>query len=390
MSAGARKLTVLLVAYPFAPVGRDAVGGAEQVVAALDRGLTQAGHRSIVLALRGSSVDGTLVPLDIPPSRIGRDLRDRIYDRVRDSIASLVERQPIDLVHYHGYDFCQYLPPAGVTMLATLHLPISFYHPVVFRLGRPRTYLHCVSRSQRAGCPECEHLLPEIPNGVPVSELGPPARKRSFALFLGRICPEKNVHAALDAGRVAGVPVLVGGKVFPYETHQRYFDDEVRPRLDRLRRFLGPLGFRAKRRLLSAARCLLVTSVAPETSCLVAMEALASGTPVIAFRTGALPELIEHGTTGFLVEDEREMAAAIHDAADLDAEACKRAARERFSLDRMLAAYFRAYRGLSAARRGGDLATARIVAPSPRRTPRTAPRPSAGWCGGVSRRTIPA
>jgi len=345
-----RRLTILLVAYPFAPVGRDAVGGAEQVLAALDHELTRGGHRSIVLAPRDSRVNGTLVPLDIPASPVDAGLRDRIYDRVRDSIAALVEDRSIDVVHYHGYDFCQYLPPEGVTMLATLHLPISLYPPVVFRLGRPGTYLHCVSPSQRAACPPCEELLPEIPNGVPVGELGPRLRKRSFAASLGRICPEKNVHAALDAGRLAGVPVLVGGKVFPYESHQRYFDEEVRPRLDRLRRFLGPLAFRAKRRLLSAARCLLVPSVVPETSCLAAMEALASGTPVVAFRTGALPDLVEPGVTGFLVRDTSEMAEAIPETAALDPEACKRAARERFSLDRMLSGYMGTYFGLSAAR----------------------------------------
>ena len=83
------------------------------------------------------------------------------------------------------------------------------------------------------------------------------------------------------------------------------------PRLDRRRRFLGPLGFARKRRLLAAARCLLVPSLARETASLVAMEALACGTPVIAFPNGALAEVVEDGRTGFLVENTREMAAAI-------------------------------------------------------------------------------
>jgi glycosyltransferase involved in cell wall biosynthesis len=305
----------------------------------------------MVLAPRESKVDGTFVPLDSPRTPIDAGVRERIYERMRTRIASLVEDGSIDVVHYHGYDFCQYLPPDGVTVLATLHLPISLYHPVIFRLGRPRTYLHCVSRSQRADCPDCDDLLPEIQNGVPVEELGPPTRKRSFAVSLGRICPEKNVHAALEAGRLAGVPVLLAGKVFPYVEHQRYFERKVRPRLDRLRRFLGPLGFRAKRRLLAAARCLLVTSVARETSSLAAMEALASGTPVVAFRTGALPDMIEPGVTGFLVRDRGEMAEAIHEAGRLDPEVCRRAARERFSLDRMLSGYMRTYLGVVAAAR---------------------------------------
>ncbi len=137
--------------------------------------------------------------------------------------------------------------------------------------------------------------------------------------------------------------------MFPYPAHQDYFETRVRPLLDRARRFLGPVGFARKRRLLAAARCVLVPSLAPETSSLVAMEAAAAGTPVIAFRAGALPEIVEHGRTGFLVDSAREMAEAVRRAGEIDPETCRAVARTRFDRDTMVARYFAVYRRLAAA-----------------------------------------
>src|SRR5207302_6756652 len=131
------------------------------------------------------------------------------------------------------------------------------------------------------------------------------------------------------------------------ETHQQYFHQSILPHLDGLHRFLGPVGLRRKRRLLGGARCLLAPSLAPETSSLVAMEALASGTPVIAFPAGALADIVEHGRTGFLVEDERQMAEAIHRAGTLDPEVCRESARTRFALTRMTERYLTLYQELA-------------------------------------------
>ena len=117
--------------------------------------------------------------------------------------------------------------------------------------------------------------------------------------------------------------------------------------MDRLRRFIGPIGARRKRRLLSAARCLLVSSLVAETSSLAAREALAAGTPVIAHRSGALMDTVEHGKTGFLVSGEAEMAEAIRAADRIDPQECWRAARERFALEPMIAGYFQLYAQLA-------------------------------------------
>jgi glycosyltransferase involved in cell wall biosynthesis len=171
-------------------------------------------------------------------------------------------------------------------------------------------------------------------------------------MALGRICPEKGFHRALAAARLADVPLLLAGEVQPFPEHQRYYAERIVPRLDARRRYVGPVAIRRKRRLLSAARCLLVPSAAPETSSLVAMEALACGTPVVAFDVGALPEVVEHGRTGFLVRDVREMADAIARVGELDPGECRAAARERFSVDWMAARYIDTYHRLAQRRAG--------------------------------------
>ncbi len=347
-----RRLTILSVAYPFAPVSADAVGGAEQVLSSLDAALTRAGHRSIVLACAGSMVTGELVAIPRVRGVIDAAERARVHAALREAMARVLAAREIDLVHLHGIDFADYLPAFGPPALATLHLPPDWYPQAALRPARPGTFLHAVSNAQdrtlRALADPAAMLAP-VPNGVDVAALGAARHaRRSFALTLGRLCPEKGQHIALDAARRAGVKLLIAGAAFPYPAHQDYVAREIRPRLD-AGRLLGPVGFTRKRRLLSAARCLLVPSLAPETSSLVAMEAAACGTPAIAFPNGALPDIVEDGVTGFLVRDTAAMADAIGRAHEIDPEACRRVARARFSREVMARAYLRLYEQLAPA-----------------------------------------
>lgn len=341
-------LTVLNVAYPLAPVGPDAVGGAEQVLSALDRALVAAGHRSLVVACEGSDVAGALCLIPAEAGPLDGAARQRAWAAQRQAIADCRRRWSVDLVHLHGIDFDAYLPADGPT-LVTLHLPLGWYPAEALRPARPDLWLHGVSETQCRDAPAGARLLPPIPNGVSIGDGAGLHAKRGFALMLGRICPEKGVHLALDAARQAEVPLLVAGRLFPYYSHIRYFEQEVVPRLDARRRFIGPLGLSRKRRFLAAARCLVVPSLCPETSSLVAMEALSCGTPVVAFPNGALPEIVDHGRTGFLVRNETEMMEAIRAAADLDRAECRAEAVQRFSLDRMVRSYFAVYHQLAAA-----------------------------------------
>ena len=330
-------LTVLQVAYPLAPVGLDAAGGAEQVLAMLDRGLAARGHRSIVIACEGSKTAGELAAT--PAERAFDDMaRRRAWQATRARIAEVLLREPVDLVHLHGVDFYQYLPQDEIPMLATLHLPISFYPERVFDLP-----VVCVSRAQQVTCP-AGRRPPIVANGIPL-DLFPmrASPKQNYALALGRVCPEKGFGLAIGAAQRAGIPLWLAGAVFPYEAHQRYFREDLLPRLAPPHRYLGPVGFAEKLRLLSAARCLLAPSLVAETSSLVTMEAMACGTPAIAFPSGALAELIDNGRTGFLVRDTVEMAAAIARTGEIDPEECRREAQRQFSADRMIDDYLALY-----------------------------------------------
>ncbi|HEX6978191.1 MAG TPA: glycosyltransferase [Alphaproteobacteria bacterium] len=337
-------LTVLSVAYPFAPVSLDAVGGAEQVVATLDDALVAAGHRSIVLARADSDVRGLLVGVPTPRGEIDDAVRAATYGRYRQAIRRVLRERDVDVVHMHGIDFHAYLPPTGSPVLVTLHLPLNWYPPNALS-ARPGVAFNCVSAAQRRTAAPNLQLLPDIENGVPDALFDIRLKKRRYALALGRICPEKGFHLALEAARGADIPLLVAGEVFPYAAHRAYFEEAIRPRLDSQRRFVGAVGFTRKRRLLAAAQCVVVPSLAPETASLTAVEALASGTPVVAFPSGALADLIQHGRTGFLVGDVDEMAAAIVLAGTLRPEDC-RAAVAHMRVARMTFGYVEQYHRL--------------------------------------------
>ena len=342
------KLTVLSVAYPLTPVGPDAVGGSEQILTLMDAALTEAGHRSLVVACEGSQTHGTLLATPKWDGPLTDEVREWGQTQHRIAIRQALKDWHVDLIHMHSLDFHRYLPPGDLPMLATLHLPPDWYPASVFRMRRPNSWVHCVSSAQASTCMTTRCVLPPIDNGVDIDRLTLPLHKREYAVAMARICPEKGLHHALEAAALAGVPMLLAGEVFKYEAHEQYFQNEIVPRLSATRRFIGPAGFRRKRRLLTQARCLMIPSLVAETSSLVAMEAISCGTPVIAFPSGALPEVVDDGKTGFIVENEREMASALQAVRFLDPEVCRATARERFSAQRMTGRYIERYHQLIA------------------------------------------
>ncbi|HEY8944730.1 MAG TPA: glycosyltransferase [Polyangiaceae bacterium] len=341
-------LTVLNVAFPFAAVTPDSVGGAEQVVCALDRALVAAGHRSVVLAHSASNVRGTLAGVPVRDGPVTAELRERIAARYRRTLTELLAHDRPDLVHFHGVDCADYVPDCTVPRLVTLHLALSRYGASLFAPSRGILF-NCVSEAQRRTIPPSISVQATIDNGVDLDALSPASRPTGgYAACLGRVCAEKGFDIALRAARAAGVGLRVAGRVFPYPDHERYFVQSVVPELDSERQFVGPLGGLARRDFLANAECLVVPSQVPETSSLATMEALACGTPVIVYDRGALPSLVEPGVTGFIVRDEEELAAALRRVGTLNRLACRSSAETRFDLRRTTERYLALYQHLTA------------------------------------------
>jgi glycosyltransferase involved in cell wall biosynthesis len=336
-------LTVLSVSYPLAKVSPATAGGAEQVLTTIDKALVREGHKSLVLAPEGSRCEGLLIPAQIPSGTLDDGAKCEARRVFKHLLDRTLTRYSVDVVHMHGLDFSEYLPEADVPVVVSLHLPLDWYPPQALQFKRPNTLLVCVSDFQARTAQAESQIDSVIPNGVDLDEFRLARRAGNYVIAMGRICSEKGFHFAMEAAERAGVNLILAGTVFGYPEHRGYFDSMIAPRLNEHVRFIGPVGGKRKRDLLAGAKCLLIPSLVNETSSLSAMEAMAAGTPVIAWRSGALPKIVADGRTGFLVSSVDEMVEAIARVECIDRQECRREAEERFDSRNVVSQYLALY-----------------------------------------------
>jgi glycosyltransferase involved in cell wall biosynthesis len=286
---------------------------------------------------------------------------DVFQEREREHCASILDYlrdhpAEFDLIHDQSGSFFRHADRCPVPVLATLHLPRSFYREEWLPRSSQNLAFNCVSESQARTFADLPNLTGLVQNGIAVERFAVSDRKRDYLLWIGRICEEKAPHLAIDAAQRASVPLILAGQVYPFSYHRQYFNREIQPRLGPGIEFVESPSFERKVDLLRHARALLLTTTAEETSSLVAMEAMACGTPVIAMRRGAFAEIVAHGETGFIVDDVPEIASAVARVSNIHPAACRSRVEQMFSAQRMADDYATLYRRIVGAHRGRAVA----------------------------------
>ena len=337
-----------ILAPPWIPIPPPGYGGIEHVVSLLAAGLADAGHRITLFAPPGSDSPADVYsPLAEPhPDEIQFSLFEvdhvaRSFDAID---AAAADGDPFDIVHDHtGFAALAMGARLDVPLVHTLHGP---FEPDLFRFYAchgAKAQLVAISGSQRAAAPD--HLRDEIvvvPNPLDVEAWPFSDAPGDYLLWMGRMNDDKGPQRAIAAAREAGMPLVVAGPVQPGQ--EEFFAREVEPHIDDdAVRYVGEAGDKDKRELYAGARALLMPIRWAEPFGMVMVEAMACGTPVLAFPEGSAPEVVIDGETGFLVEDEEAMARAVGRLGEIDRGACRASVGERFDVPRIVAQYERVY-----------------------------------------------
>jgi glycosyltransferase involved in cell wall biosynthesis len=325
--------------FPVPPTG---YGGIEWVVSLLADGLVDAGHEVTLFASGDSRTKARLVSVyDVAPSeQIGTSLVELDH-----ALACFERADEFDVINDHSG-----LPGAALTATVatpavhTVHGPLDgVAAPVYERIAHvaPRLGFISLSLNQRKpmlGLP----WVANCPNALDLDAYPVHPHRGEYLLFLGRMSEDKGAHRAIEVAKEMGLPLKLAGKMRePLE--REYFETHVRPGLGWGIEYLGEVSHEEKVQLLQEARVTLFPISWEEPFGLVMIESMACGTPVVATRFGAVPEVIEDGVSGMIIDDPRDLAAAIERADELDPMTCRRYVEERFSRDRMVADYLEAY-----------------------------------------------
>ena len=335
-------MRIAILSPPWFPVPPTGYGGIEWIVSLLADGLTEDGHEVTLFASGDSRTKAMLSAVfeHAPSELIGRSLPE-----LRHVLACLERADEFDVINDHT-------GPLGAALGALVETPVvhTVHGPLTGEYGKlyeslarvaPSVGLVSLSDNQRKPLPGLNWVA-TCHNALDLDAYPAHRERGEYLLFLGRMSADKGCHRAVEVAKEAGVPLRIAGKM--REPREReYFEAYVAPHLGDGIEYLGETSHGKKVALLQKARATLFPIEWEEPFGLVMIESMACGTPVIATRWGAVPEVIEEGRSGVVVDDYREMAAALADADELDPLECRRSVEERFSAERMVEDYVAAY-----------------------------------------------
>jgi glycosyltransferase involved in cell wall biosynthesis len=323
-----RPLRIALTADPGFPVPPRHYGGIERIVDMLAKGLSARGHELTVFAHSDSATAGHLVPWP------GGTSRSKVHTALNAAtLTRHVMRGHFDVVH--SFSRVAYLVPLLPTRIPKL---MTYQRAITRRSVRLG---HQLSRGTLWFSATSAHMTRHIAhsatvrvisNGVPLAKFHyrPDTEPDAPLVFLGRVENIKGPHLAISVARAAGVPLVIAGNIPPGQ--QLFFNAEIKPYLDGSRvKYVGPVDDAEKNALLGRARALLMPVLWDEPFGIVMIEAMACGTPVIGFARGAVPEVVTHGTTGFIGNTVEDLVSAVRQLSAIDRMACRARVEHTFS-----------------------------------------------------------
>jgi glycosyltransferase involved in cell wall biosynthesis len=326
--------------FPVPPPG---YGGIELVVSLLADGLVEAGHEVTLFA---SGDSHTKAELSWVYERAPSELIGTTWPDLRHALACYGQADEFDVINDHS-SVCALLAAGAVPTptVQTVHAPMDGEFGAIYEsvIGiQPSAGLLSVSLSQQRARPDLP-WIGTVPNAIDLQVHALSASSGSYLLFLGRMSADKGCHRAIEVARAVGLPLKIAAKNRE-PAERRYFAEQVEPWLGGGIEYVGEPTLAEKVELLQNARALLFPIEREEPFGLVIAESLACGTPVVATRRGAVPELVENGRTGFVVESHRDMPTALSAIDQISRLECRRYAEEHFAPGRMAAGYEHAFR----------------------------------------------
>jgi glycosyltransferase involved in cell wall biosynthesis len=330
-----RSLRIAIVAPPWFEIPPRAYGGIEAMCYSLSEGLVARGHDvTLIAAGRDKSTASFMQTYEKPPSdRLGQGIPEVIHAA---AAGQVLEKLEVDVIHDNSFAGPLLAFGRSTPTVVTAHGPVTGEFRFYYAYMPEAVSLVAISNAQREMAPELKWAT-TIYNGIPVEEYPFRANKDDFALFLGRMSPEKAPHLAIEACREVGIDLVIAAK-FNEPREQEYFDSEVRPLLGPGVDFIGQTGGDEKKDLLARARCLVFPIQWDEPFGIVMVEAMACGTPVVALEGGSAREVVANNVSGFVCETPEELPEAIKRADVLRPEDCRRRA-ELFDVAQMVRGY---------------------------------------------------
>ncbi len=336
-------MRIAMIAPVWIPVPPQGYGGIERMLKLLVDELVNLGNQVTLFASGPSHTRAEQVIFfkEAPEKKIGETLYDAYH--VGKSFRYIKEDGHFDIVHDHsGYIGVAFASLLDIPVVHTLHGPLTPEAKMFYTAFSQDAFYITISHYQMTRCPHLNYLG-VVHNAIDIQEYQPSTHKEDYLVYVSRICADKGTHHAARIAKENGYRLLIAGKIDPGKDEQ-YFHTVLKPYLDdKDIVYLGEVSQKKKLELFSRARAFLFPIQWEEPFGLVMAESLACGTPVVATRFGAAPEVIEHGRTGFLVDNLEEIPRYLERIDEIDPEECRRVAQERFSPRRMAQEYLAYY-----------------------------------------------